>query len=1033
MSTVYLLVYVYIITLSFSHRAQAETICPGKTNCSQEGSNTVPQCPQTSSTVTNFQEPSFSASTKPKTPLEDPVASNSQKALESIVNSSPHILTDNGSPQLERRKRDNSQSMEEGDNHNMKNSELSNNGMQPATKPSKPVAAVAGTSRNSPGKSTNKMDSPSDGPAMSPSVVAVTDFATQTPPLSSISSQTGLPAAEPTTVVDTPNYPKRKLSRKQSHKALRQQNSDSNATKKSDCDRKTEVKSAQEKTRPEKEVVVEKEAPHEEQVVVGVKEKSRDKVKPFTKDAGTGQAIPVEDAPHEGGVDAEEDLDDVGKKDLAARGKDKKKKSRVAPKKEEKENKKKKEKEVETLEFIKGKRLSSESIEVESTTSTENLDDENQSGDLDEKVIKLNNMTTDIKEDIKNNRPNDSPTGQSTPLEEETSKEQPVTEPQTSDSQAKRNEKKTLQLTEILSDPFSRKPDKTSYNSKKVINTSKKQSAERTKSASSEEPDDSKPSTPVGGAKVKVKSKQSDGDVSGKAEEQEAKSSESKVGDGVRLTTPHEIAASLLNRNTAIVTRSKMKVEREAKESPPSKCEVHPTIKSPPLGKSNEMFAVEGFAYHHHPRYPDVRGDFNSPPDQAGALSLHAEPFVPTIPPKDHFYDDARRMEVSRLQTIKTLGDFMPPSVTQASRHHYTKKHQEHMFGDNTKPMYEDTRALRHGNMMPPVQQKVSPTMSDEPPMFHHHHHHHHHHPTSYHSEHMGHDPHYAYRYSNLQHHHEPYFEEDYSGLQSFDQQLVSRNVRPNNLQYNLPEDAGISFHSSGMSGSHNIISAAGHKGMSMEGGGLTLTSPTSMFESPKKQQTNYPRSLPSHLMSVGGDEGFPAQFSRQHYIQQLQNRQQLKASKQLHRMPPPGLGEPDIGEMMHDRGVGGGIPWGADELGSDPISYQMQQHRQLREQQQRRQYLLQQQHRYQQHFELDSCNEMLSPLHNSTTSPVFSSHPLNLAPGSNSGFSSTLYEPKPSSLDLGWDTSKNYDNVSHFIVVMFFIYFHLMYIFILL
>ena len=160
---------------------------------------------------------------------------------------------------------------------------------------------------------------------------------------------------------------------------------------------------------------MEKEDTHEQVVVVVVKEKPRDKVKPFTKDAGTGQAIPVEDAPHEGGVDAEDDLDDVAKKDLSARAKDKKKRSRIPPKKEEKV-KRKKDRELEIGEFIKNKRLSSESIEV---ASTENLDDENQSGDSDEKLVKpAGNPTNDIKEEAKSSRPNDSPTGQSAPIEE---------------------------------------------------------------------------------------------------------------------------------------------------------------------------------------------------------------------------------------------------------------------------------------------------------------------------------------------------------------------------------------------------------------------------------------------------------------------------------------------------------------------------------------------------------------------------------------------------------------------------------------
>lgn len=987
-----------------SYRTPAETIRPGKTNCTREGSNTVLQCSQATNAILYCQEPSsFNASTKLKTPLEDPVANNSQIILENIVHTS-QSSAENGNVQFERkRRRDNSQSMEETDNDSFKNSsELVNNGIQPTPRASKPVAAVTGTSRSSPGKSANKTDPNNDGSPLLTSVVAVTDFASQTPPLSNNSSQSSLPAAESTAVVDAPTYPKRKLSRKQSHKALRHQSTESNTTKKSDGDRKAEVKSTQEKPRAEKELVVEKEDTHEQIVVV--KEKARDKVKPFTKDAGTGQAIPVEDAPHEGGVDPDDDLDDVGKKDPSTRGKDKKKRSRVPPKKEEKE-KRKKERELEMIEFIKSKRLSSESIEAESTTSTENMDDENQSGDSDEKLVKPS--TTDGgKEDAKNSRPNDSPTGQSGPLEEEASKEQPAVEPQANDNQNKRNEKKTLQLTEILSDPFSRKPDKTSYNSKKIVTTSKKQSAERTKSASSEEPDDSKPPTPVGGAKIRVKSKQPEGDVSGKAEEQDAKSPESKVGDGVRLTTPHEIAASLLSKNTAIATRSKMKVERETKE-PPSKCEVHPTTKSSPLGKPNEMLSSEGYymPQHHHPRY---LADFHRQ-DQTGALSLHAEPFVPTVVSKDHYYDDPRqmnRLEVSRLPTGKTLGDFMPLSVTQSSRHHYsTKKHQESMFSDH-KPMFEDPRVLRHSNMMPSVQQKVSPTMVDESPMYHH---------SGYHSERMAHDPSFNYRYPNPDHHPEPYFEEDYSGLQSFDQQLVSRASRPNNLQYNLPED-GVSFNSSGMSGSHNIISASGRKGMNMmQGGGLTLTSPTSMFESPKKQHPpsmpTYSRLPPGHPLSGGGgDESFNTRLSRQHYLQQLQSHhQQMKASKQLHRMPPPGLGDPHIGEMMHDRG--GGIPWGAgDELGNDPVSIQMQQQH-MREQQ-RRHYLLQQQQ--QQRFEMDDYGEMLSSLHTSAASPVFSPPSQNLAPGS--GFSSSMYETKSSPLDLGWDSPRNHDNVSlHF------------------
>ena len=147
-----------------------------------------------------------------------------------------------------------------------------------------------------------------------------------------------------------------------------------------------------------------------------------------------------------------------------------------------------------------------------------------------------------------------------------------------------------------------------------------------------------------------------------------------------------------------------------------------------------------------------MRADFNRQ-DQSAALSLHAEPFVPTMVTKDQFYDDFRqmnRMEVSRLQTRKTLGDYMPPSVTQSSRHHCAKKHQENMFSDN-KPMFEDPRALRHVSMMHPVQQqKVGPTMADESPMY----------PGSYHSERMGPDHHFNYHY-NQEHRPEPYFEEE--------------------------------------------------------------------------------------------------------------------------------------------------------------------------------------------------------------------------------------------------------------------------------
>ena len=177
-------------------RTQAETIRPGKTNCTREGNNTVTQCSQATPAVTNYQESSFSASTKLKTPLEDPTANCSQKTLENMVHSS-QSSTENGNVQLERR-RDNSQSMEETDNHN--SFDLGNSGMQSTTRASKPVAAVTGTSRGSPGKSTNKVDSSNDGSPLSASVVAVTDFASQTPPLSANGSQAGLPTAAESTV-----------------------------------------------------------------------------------------------------------------------------------------------------------------------------------------------------------------------------------------------------------------------------------------------------------------------------------------------------------------------------------------------------------------------------------------------------------------------------------------------------------------------------------------------------------------------------------------------------------------------------------------------------------------------------------------------------------------------------------------------------------------------------------------------------------------------------------------------------------------
>ena len=986
-----------------SFRTQVETVRPGKSSNLYSEASAVPKNSQESTATTSFQEPPSNTNTaaRLKAPLDDPEANASHKSLQNIVDhsSANHTTANSNSSGLSQRSRDNSQSMDEADGSSGNSTvELTNNNdMQlVSSRSSKPVAAVAGTSRSSPSKSTSKADN-----FTSPSIVAVTDSSSQTPPLSN--SQTT--SESPT--VDAPTYSKRsKLSKKQSSKSLKQQNTEVASA------RKSEVK---DKTKLEKESV-EKEASHEQVVV---KEKSRDKVKPFTKDAGTGQAIPVEDAPQDGGVEAEDDVEDNGKKEVSMKGKDKRKKVRAQPKREEKESKKKRDRELEMAEFIKNKRLSSESIEVESTTSTENLDDENPNGEPDEKPTKAATAPPDNKEVVcsESNRPNDSPTGQSAPPEEEITKETAQPNPKT-------NDKKTLKLTEIYTDPFSRKPDKTSYTSKKIVGVSKKQSTERTKSASSEEPDDSKPTTPVGGAKPRAKNKQIDGDVSSKNEEQEAKSPDSKA-EGIRLTSPHDIAASLLSKNTIIATRSKMKVEREAKEA--NKYDLHSNAKISPLAKPNDMMMPEdnylmmqGNMPHHPHHYPS---DFNRP-DHGGVLSLNAEPFVPTVGAKEHSYypEEPRpmnRMEVSRLQTGKTLGDFMPPSVTQPSRHYHPKKHQDNMYSDHHKGMFEDPRMLRssHHMMHHHPQQKVSPTMIDDSQP-----HHMYHHSMGYHSDRMhsdrmhsdrihsdrmhsdrmhsdrmGHDPHFSHHRSSLDHS-ETFFEEDYSGLQSFDQQLCARNSRPSNLPYNT--DDSVPFYSAG---SHNIISASsGRKGMNMGGGGLTLTSPTSMFESPKKQQfPGYPRPVGVNSTMSSSDDNIPPGYSRQHYLHTLQHR---RVGKQPQRLPPPGLGDPQFGEVIQDRG--GGIPWGIEEFGGNESGSLQLQQQLLR----RQQLLLQQQQ--QQSFDLDDYGEI--PNLHSTTSPVFPTSSLNLAPGS--GFSSAVHEPRPPPLDLGWDTgvsSNRSDKVS--------------------
>jgi len=948
-----------------------ETIRPGKSSNSYNEVGTMPKNSQESTTATNFQEPSSAANNvaRLKTPLDDPEAVTSHKTLQNIVDhsSASHNSANNSSGGLPSRSRDNSLSTDESDGNGLKSTtELnsSSDSQLVCSRSSKPIAAVTGTSRSSPSKSASKTENFT-------STVAVTDLFSQTPPLNN--SQTTLESP----IVDVPTYSKRsKLSRKQSGKSL-------------SSVRKPEVK---DKTKPEKESV-EKETSHEQVVV---KEK---KIKPFTKDAGTGQAIPVEDAPQDGGVEAEDDVEDNGKKEVSMKGKDKKKKARAQPKREEKESKRKRDRELEIAEFLKNKRLSSESIEVESTTSTENLDDENPNGEPDEKPAKAATASAEGKEIVcsESNRPNDSPTGQSAPPDEEITKET-VTEPQPNQRQSKTNDKKMFQL-EIMTDPFSRKPDKTSYTSKKVTGISKKQSAERTKSASSEEPDDSKPTTPVGGAKPRVKNKQTvDGDVSNKAEDQEAKSPDTKA-EGVRLTSPHDIAASLLSKNTIIATRSKMKVEREAKEA--NKYDMHSNAKISPLGKHDMMMSEDNYIMmhgnmpHHPHHYP---GEFNRA-DHGGVLSLNAEPFVPTVGAKDPSYypEEPRpmnRMEVSRLQTGKTLGDYMPPSVTQSSpRHYHSKKHQDNVFSDHHKGMFEDPRLLRSSHhMMHHPQQKVSPTMIDDSQS-----HHMYHHSMGYHPERMSHDPHFSHHRSSLDHS-EAFFEEGYSGLQSFDQQLGTRNSRPNNLPYN--NDDSTPFYSAGP---HNIISASSsRKGMNMVGGGLTLTSPTSMFESPKKQQfPSYPRPVGGNSTMSSSDDNIPPGYSRQHYLHTLQNR---RSGKQPQRLPPPGLGDSPFGEVMQDRG--GGIQWGTEEFVNESENLQLQQ--QLLRRQQR---LLQQQQQQQQSFDHDEYGEMTN-LH-STTSPVFHTS-LNLAPGS--GLSSTVHEPRPPSIDFGWDTgvfSNRLDKVS--------------------
>jgi len=342
------------------------------------------------------------------------------------------------------------------------------------------------------------------------------------------------------------------------------------------------------------------------------------------------------------------------------------------------------------------------------------------------------------------------------------------------------------------------------------------------------------------------------------------------------------------------------------------------------------------------------------------------------------------------LQTGKTLGDYMPPSVTQPSRHYHRKKHQDNVFSDHHKGMFEDPRVLRSGlHMMHHPQQKVSPTMIDDSQP-----HHMYHHSMGYHPDRMSHDPHFGHRRTSLDHS-ETFFEEDYSGLQSFDQQLVGRNSQQSNLPYN-PDDS-TPFYSAG---SHNIISASsGRKGMNMGGGGPTLTSPTSMFESPKKQQfpsvASYPRPIGGNSTMSSSDDNIPPGYSRQHYLHTLQNR---RSGKQPQRLPPPGLGDSPFGEAMQERG--GGIPWGTDEFGNESGNLQLQQQL-LR----RQQLLLQQQ---QQSFDPDDYGEIANL--RSTTSPVFP-NPLSLAPGSG-----TVHESRPSPIDLGWDTgvfSNRSDKVS--------------------
>ena len=270
------------------------------------------------------------------------------------------------------------------------------------------------------------------------------------------------------------------------------------------------------------------------------------------------------------------------------------------------------------------------------------------------------------------------------------------------------------QLEEILSDPFSRTPDRSTYASKKSTTSTKKQ-PEKTKTGGSvtdgdEDGDKSPPKSDSSGSPPNeinaesengtlptIRTPPADNSLSNKtrphtleitevasadaAEDGSTASPESGAVEtdgvstqGMRLappkpsvsapTSPHELAASLLSNNPAMMRR-KMKTDKDKPEGGEEGDEV-PAKPDKPGDKIPEVEPRSSRYNKHHgfdrsPQKVPGGGRYNRPPT---TLSLDAEPFYPSADFQHRFHSRLdRERERERQRYVSTLADYIPPSL----------------------------------------------------------------------------------------------------------------------------------------------------------------------------------------------------------------------------------------------------------------------------------------------------------------------------------------------------------------------------------